>query len=288
MGAIVLVSEPTHQYNAGELKLLNTIALQVAPAIEIAQLHAIAIEKARMERELQMAREVQADLLPVRMPNREGWEFCAVWKPAREVSGDYYDFIEETNNQLGMVIADVSDKGLPAALMMVFARSALRASIGGRNTPTQAVAGANRLISSASHKGYFVTMVYARLDTQSGQICYVNAGHNPAIWYHKQNGRFNTFGRTGLPLGLSRQERYEQSIVQLNEGDFVLFYTDGVIDATDKNNQPFTTEHLNDVIYENRNSSAQEIVEAIAEVVGEHSGSDTLLDDVTMSIVKRL
>jgi sigma-B regulation protein RsbU (phosphoserine phosphatase) len=164
-----------------DLELLTSIASSAAIAIENARLYQVAVEKGRMVRELQMAYEVQAGLLPRETPQIPGWELAARWQPAREVAGDYYDFISLDGGQLGLVIADVSDKGMPAALFMALTRSTVRASIGRASSPADGIAHANRLICADSTGGMFVTLFYALLNPTTGEFTYVNAGHNPPL-----------------------------------------------------------------------------------------------------------
>ena len=150
-------------FTQDDLELLNAIASSAAIAIENARLYQVAVEKGRMERELQVAREVQAALIPRHTPNIEGWEFAARWTPAREVSGDFYDFVSK-GQELGIVIADVSDKGMPAALFMALSRSFVRASVTSTSMPADAIDHANHLICADSTDGMFITLFYAQLD----------------------------------------------------------------------------------------------------------------------------
>src|SRR5258706_3702748 len=145
---------------ADDRELLPAIAPTAAIDIENARLYQAALEQGRLERELQMAREVQARLMPRATPQRAGWEFAARWQPAREVAGDYYDFIpDHADGSVGFVIADVTDKGMPAALFMALTRSVVRASTTAAASPAEAMTQANRLISADSVDGLFVTLV---------------------------------------------------------------------------------------------------------------------------------
>ena len=148
-----------------ELELLESIASSAAIAIDNARLYQIAVEKGRMERELQMAREVQASLIPPEMPSLAGWEFAACWKPAHEVSGDFYDFIPLPGNRLGVIIADVSDKGMPAALFMALSRSIIRAVAGQNGSPAEDIRKANAIITRDTAENMFIALFYAELDS---------------------------------------------------------------------------------------------------------------------------
>jgi sigma-B regulation protein RsbU (phosphoserine phosphatase) len=275
-------------FTPADLDLLTSIASSAAIAIENARLYQVAVEKGQMERELQMAYEIQTGLLPHETPQVPGWEFAAYWHPAREVAGDYYDFIPLHSGQLGLVIADVSDKGMPAALFMALTRSTVRASVGHTSSPADGIAHANRLICADASGGMFVTLVYALLDPQAGEITYVNAGHNPPLLYRAEQDRLVALTRTGMAIGVVADSAFEQRTVQLNYGDFVLLYTDGVTDATDAQEQEFGEERLQRVILDQRHAPVADVVAALEQAIGDFAGSTAPFDDVTMMAIKRL
>jgi len=184
-----------------DLELLNAITSSAAIAIENARLYQVAVEKGRMERELQMAYKVQSSLIPEGVPDVPGWEFAASWHPAREVSGDFYDFIPNNDGTLNLVIADVTDKGMPAALFMALTRSIVRASLDQATSPVEGVTKANRLICSDSTSTMPVTLFLNQLDANKGVLTYVNAGHNPPIHYIAASDSFKALVRTGIFLG---------------------------------------------------------------------------------------
>jgi sigma-B regulation protein RsbU (phosphoserine phosphatase) len=287
LGVIILISEQ-REFTAHDLRLLNTIAMQAAPTIEITHLYQLAVEKARMERELQIARQVQVGLLPSSTPSLPGYEFAGYWRPAREVSGDYYDFIREQEDRMGLVIADVTDKGMPASLFMVFARSAVRSSIGRYSSPMRAIQQANQLICSESSYGLFTTLFYARLFTKTGRITYVNAGHNPPLYYQARPDKIKPLIRTGIPLGIFDDSTYSQRTIQLDANDFIFCYTDGLTEAINEQGEDFGMQRLQTVIYENRGASAQTIVNALSGAIDEFAGPAPPFDDFTMMVVKRV
>ena len=275
-----------------DLELLTAIASSAAIAIENARLYRVAVEKGRMERELQVAREVQASLLPRETPQVSGWEFAARWQPAREMAGDYYDFIPLDGGQLGLVIADVSDKGMPAALFMTLTRSIVRASVGHAPSPADGITHANRLICADSTRGMFVTLFYALLNPATGEITYVNAGHNPPLLC-KQSDRaeqhqLTQLVRTGMALGVVEDTPFEQRTLRLNPGDFILLYTDGVTDATDAHLQDFGVERLQRVILEHRYTPAADVVAALEQAIGDFAGSTAPFDDMAIVVIKCL
>jgi sigma-B regulation protein RsbU (phosphoserine phosphatase) len=279
-------------FGQADLELLNAIASSAAIAIENARLYQVAVEKGRMERELQMAHEVQASFLPRETPQVPGWEFAVRWQPAREVAGDFYDFIPLDSGQLGLVIADVSGKGMPAALFMVLARSIVRASVARAPSPADGIAHANRLICADSTSGMFVTLFYALLDPATGEFTYVNAGHNPPLLCQPGDcagqDQLTPLTRTGMVLGVLEDARFEQHSLRLNRGDLILFYTDGVTDAVDAQGQDFGMERLQRVLLEHRHASAADVVVALERAIGDLVGSAAPFDDVAMVVIKCL
>jgi len=275
-------------FTPADLELLTSIASSAAIAIENARLFQVAVEKGRMERELQVAYEVQASLLPREMPQIPGWEFAARWQPAREVAGDYYDFIPGDEGQLGLVIADVSDKGMPAALFMALTRSIVRASVDRAPSPADGIAHANRLICADSTGGMFVTLFYVLLNPEAGEITYVNAGHNPPLLYRAEQDELTQLARTGMALGVIEDTPFEQRTLHLNPGDFLLLYTDGVTDATDAHGQGFGMERLQHMIVDHSLLPAADIVVALEHTVNDFTDSSARFDDITIVVAKCL
>lgn len=275
-------------FTQADLDMLSAIASIAAISIENARLYQMAVEKGRMQRELQMAREMQSNFLPQEVPQIKGWEFSARWLPAREVAGDYYDFIPVDSNGLGLVIADVTDKGAPAALFMVFTNSIIRGSVYPMMAPAESVSNANRLICDKSTNAMFVSMVYTLINTTNGETIWVNAGHNPPLLYRSADDSLQRLVRTGMVLGIDPTARFEQRSATLIPGDFLLLYTDGVIDAIDTAEREFGMDRLENLVYDNRTQSAEEIVSRIEAAVSEHTGNITPFDDITILLVKRV
>ncbi len=220
-------------FHQADLELLNAIASIGAISIENARLYLMAIEKGRMERELQLAREMQSSFLPQDIPHIPGWEFAASWHPAREVAGDYYDFIPVGKHSIGLVIADVTDKGAPASLFMIFSNSIVRASLHPDMQPAESIQNANRLITSKSLNSMFVSLVYVLLNPDNGQAIYVNAGHNPPLYYNAKNNSLHLLSRTGMVMGVNPETDYRQQSLMMDPGDMLVLYTDGLTDSMD-------------------------------------------------------
>ncbi len=275
-------------FSPDDLELLKSIASSAAVAIENARLYRLAVEKGRLERELQVARDVQASLLPTATPHVPGWEFAAHWQPAREVSGDYYDFIARDAGQVGLVIGDVTDKGMPAALFMALARSTVRASLAGAAAPADGLAQANRLIAADSSNGMFVTLGYVQVAPGAGQVTWASAGHNPLLLYRAHDRSLTWLRRTGMPLGVEADSAYAQHVETLERGDQLLLYTDGVTDATNDALEEFGLERLTRALLDSAGAPAVETVAAIEAALHGFTGGAAPFDDVTLVLARRL
>ncbi len=250
----------------------------------------LAVEKGRLERELQMAREVQVTLLPKAIPDIPGWEFAARWLPARQVSGDFYDFLSTNSSRPGLVIADVSDKGMPAALFMGLSRTILRASLDQARSARAGIERANRLICADSANSMFVTLFYAQINPRAGEITYVNAGHNPPLVY--QNGQpegkyVRWLSRTGMALGVLPENVYVQRMIHLNPDDFIILYTDGVVDTENSRGEPFGVKRLEAVVLKHNRQPVGQIIEALEQALADHAGEHEPFDDITLLAIRR-
>jgi phosphoserine phosphatase RsbU/P len=268
-------------------ELLNAIASTAAIAIENARLYQVAVDKGRLERELQMARKVQGSLLPDSIPQAPGWEFAALWKPAREVGGDYFDFIP-SNGRLNFIIADVTDKGMPAALFMAFTRTAVRASLRQASSPAESLRIANNLICVDSNDALFVSLFLGSLHLESGELTYANAGHHPPFHYCREKNRLLPLKSTGMQLGIDPESVYKQHTILLQPGDFVFLYTDGVTDAVNEHNLDFGIEGIQQNLLSSKNEPADGIVQTVDWAIEHFAGELGQFDDLTILVAKRV
>jgi len=296
IGVIEVFNRP-EGFKQDDLDLLMTFASTAAIAIENARLYQVAIEIGRMEHELQMARRVQNTLIPRETPHIPGWDFSTCWLPAREVGGDYIDFVPLEANpyasgQVGFVIGDVTDKGMPAALFMTLTRSTLRASLSVAVSPVEGIHHANRLVCADSPDSMFVTLFYGQFDPATGSLTYVNAGHMPPYWVRANAkpglAQVSSLTRTGIPIGIEPDLPYEQGQVRLETGDFVVCYTDGVTDAVNGDNESFGMDRLEKLVASHASDSAAEMVDAIQHAVRDFTGDQIPFDDFTLLVIKRL
>jgi sigma-B regulation protein RsbU (phosphoserine phosphatase) len=277
----------TGVFSSDDVDMLRGIASSAAIAIDNARLYQVAVEKGRMERELQVAREVQSSLLPQSVPSFPGWEFVAWWQPAREVSGDFYDFVTFRDGSPAALIGDVTDKGMPAALFMASTRSVVRANIAATDDPQAALRLANQTLCADAPNGMFVTLLLLQLAGDGGQIRLANAGNNRPLLYRSERDEFADFGSTGLPLAIDPAFAYTQQEDVLARGDFLLLYTDGLTDATDIQRDLFGRERLLAALWDVRRSPADAIRQRLRLAVAAFIGAMPPYDDVTFVLARR-
>jgi len=266
--------------------LLVSFAVHAAIAIENAKLYQEVAEKERMKKELEIAHRLQTSLLPESPPQVKGYEIGAMSVPATEVGGDFYDFIDVAEGKIGLVIGDVAGKGLPAALFMALSRSFLRAEAIGKLEAKRVMEKTNRLISEDAREGMFVTAFYAILDIPAKNLRLSNAGHNPPLLFHSSTGKCEELRIGGIALGAFAEARFQEKEIILRKGDVVIFYTDGVVEAIDNNNQQFGMERLIKVFHDKPYLQATQFVELIKKEVEQFTEGQPQFDDFTLVVLK--
>jgi len=243
----------------------------------------------KLEQELALAGQIQASFLPDELPDVPGWQLAATLRPARETSGDFYDLIPLPNGRLGIVIADVADKGAGAALYMALSCTLVRTSAA--DYPTQAehvLSAANRRIMMDARTSMFVTIFYGILDPYTGMLVYCNAGHPPPYLLRTPGGdAVQELRRTGPPLGIVGEMPWKQGSVQIAPGDSLVLYTDGVTDAEDGKGMFFGGKRLLAVAQANRGRSAQDMQAALLAEVHQFVGDAPQFDDIALMVVVR-
>ncbi|MBI5959344.1 MAG: SpoIIE family protein phosphatase [Chloroflexi bacterium] len=272
-------------FNEGHLDLLVAFASQAGTAIENARLYQVAVEKGRMEKELQMARDIQRGLLPRELPTLPGYEIAADWKSAREVAGDFYDCFELDSQTLGVVIADVSDKGAPAAIFMAVARSLIRSASISTASPEAALRQANLTLLKDTQSGMFVTVYYSLL-RPGGQIVGVNAGHNRPLLYRIRTKTHEFLPRGGRPLGWFEDLPVKPLSYQLEPGDVLVYYTDGLTEAENIRREPFGEDRLVEVVRTFAARPAEDILKAITTALETFMGDAPPFDDTTLVVIR--
>lgn len=287
IGVFDLESDQLNAYTDDDLQVLMLLASQVAIIIEKVMLHEQLIEKKRLEGQLEVARQVQLELLPADDPKLEGFDICAYNFSTEEVSGDYYDWVSIYEDQIGLVIADVSGKGVPAALLMAFLRASLRAAIHIGYAPHISMAKVNYLLWESIERNQFVTAFYGVLDASNRTLAYTNAGHNPPLLMNA-DGSAHFMERGGLPLGMFRNTRYYEYYQAIEPGQILVLYTDGVTEAQNPMGEDYGRERLEKMVRANRHLSARDLIQTIQRDVNAWTDGRGASDDMTFFIIKAL
>ena len=282
------------QYSEADRELLMSIAAQLALIIDNARLTERMVAQERMRRELALAAEVQQRLLPSCAPKCVAMEIAGFCEPARGVGGDYYDFINFDNRQLGLAIADVAGKGMPAALLMSTVQATLR-SLTARNGSngsasyelSSIVSKLNRLLFNSTNGEHYVTFFYATFDQSTQLLTYVNAGHNPPLYLQADsNSEFRELTSGGLVAGAFEDAAYEQETVQMKSNDLLFLYTDGLPEALNVEGEEFGAERIMETLKSISTLSADQIRDVVARRVKDWCAGSSLYDDLTFVVMK--
>ncbi|MBI1785705.1 PP2C family protein-serine/threonine phosphatase, partial [Candidatus Sumerlaeota bacterium] len=287
LGVLVIANkEGDEVFDSRDTMLLHALAEQAALTVDLVRLSDLLTKQQKLEQELQIAREFQGMLLPQSLPNIEGYEFGALNESALMVGGDFYDFIPVDRNHLGIVIADVSGKGIPGALIMAVVRSHLRAEARDTLSPKEVLRRVNERILSETKENVFVTITYAILDIPNQRIRLVRAGHEPILVRHeKPSARVEAILPEGMAVGLMPTEVFqstEEVESQLEEGDTVFLYTDGAIEAVNAADEEFGRERLIEFLSGPAGRSAPEWIAGLAGEIRNFSRGIPQHDDITL------
>jgi sigma-B regulation protein RsbU (phosphoserine phosphatase) len=288
VGAMVVGSwmENGRSLSTRRLNILTGIAHQAATAVVNHHLYQEAAARTRLERELDVARGIQASLIPAGNPNIPACSVASYWQAARQVSGDFYDFIPLYDGNWGIVVADVADKGIPAALFMALCRTILRTVAISRSDPADVLVRANQIINQDTQSDLFVTVFYAIWKPDSQRIFYANGGHNPPVLL-RANGEYKILTDHGMALGVVPQITMKSHSIQFLPGDTLLLYTDGVTEAMNEDFDEFGVERLAQAAGRVRRFNASRIAQSITRAVTLHAGETPQFDDITLVVVKR-
>jgi serine phosphatase RsbU (regulator of sigma subunit) len=271
-----------------ERTMLDTLAPQLAPALRVAQMvqaqQAQVSERERIEQELRTAQEIQHTFLPKDVPALPGWQLVPYYQPAREVGGDFYDFLPFEDGRLGLIIGDVTGKGIPAALVMTATGTMLRTAAQQTASPGEVFARVNELLFAEIPPRMFVTCFYAILDPASGLIRFANAGHD--LPYRRHNGGVFELRATGMPLGLMPGSCYEENEVTIAPGESLLFYTDGLVEAHNPDREMFGLPRLKTLLEEHVDGIS--LFNFLLSELGSFTGAAwEQEDDITMMALQR-
>jgi sigma-B regulation protein RsbU (phosphoserine phosphatase) len=290
IGALMLNTRQPRLLSEDELRFLRLMANQAAIAVDGLRLRQEEVQRQRMQEELAVGRQIQLSMLPKACPIIPGWQIVALYQAARMVGGDFYDFFELPGapRRVGMLVADVADKGVPAALFMALSRTVIRTTALSGRGAAAALLRANQLILNDSQSDLFLSAFYAILEPETGRLLYANAGHNRPLWYRAATGTVQELRARGIILGVFEGITIEERRIVVEPDDVLLFYTDGIPEALNAEERMLGMQRLVDVLKRNAHRNAQAITDAIVAAYNEFTDHTEQSDDVTFFVVKRV
>ncbi|MCL4562800.1 MAG: GAF domain-containing protein [Chloroflexi bacterium] len=269
------------------VEIIHGVTQQISLAIQNDRFNKEVVEHERLEREFQLAREIQQAFLPGKLPSIGGWEMDVRWRPARQVGGDFYDVFHLPGRKLGLVIADVSDKGMPAALYMTVTRTLIRAAAQEISSPAKVLKRVNDLLLMDSQYAMFVTAIYAIVSLKDGSVLYANAGHNIPLLVKSGTNQSEHLAKGGTALAVFKEINLEDHRVVLSPGDSLVLYTDGITEAFSPEGEIFGEERLLEAIQSRPAQTAQELAGILDRSNTEFSGDAPPSDDITLLVLHR-
>lgn len=288
IGVLQLLNKDDESFDAFDEQLMQAFALHASIALERAQL----LEDARQSHELQisinMGHRIQSSFLPSRLPDVPGYELAAWWEPAQAVSGDYYDLVQLPDGRLGLVVADVSGHGVGPSLIMASVRAMMHVLSRTKSEPEQILSLLSETIAPDLGEGRFITFLMVALDPRTHELTFANAGHGPALHFHRGTGTFSPLKSTGLPLGFATDFHVPAgNVVHMEPGDLLLLATDGTIELPNESGELFGRRRLERLIADNPQLPATELLEVIRNAINEFHPATHPPDDVTVMILER-
>lgn len=286
IGALNLESDALDAFSVADAELLEAFAVAAAISIDKTLMYRQVVEKRLMEQQLKIAGEVQASLLPAAAPVVAGYDIAGLNLQAWDIGGDYFDYFPLEDGRLGIVIADVSGKGVSAALLMATFRAALRTEVRRQQTIPGVIENVHRTLAESMDTSRFVTAVYGILDPERGTFTYANCGHNPPVLIRQTGGQ--EFLQTGRrAVGMLDSQPTHTCEAALERGDMLVLYTDGVIEASNAHDVEFGTAGLTRVLADTSAQPAETVIHAVVDATRAHAGTDHYNDDFTLLVVKR-
>ncbi len=276
------------QFHEKRMEIITGVCQQLALAVQNEQFQRQTLEREKLQKEVQLAREIQKTFLPNKLPHVPGWEVDFRWQTAREVGGDLYDVFMVHPHTMALVIADVSDKGMPAALYMTVTRTLIRAFSKRFDSPARVLQQVNNELLKDEANSLFVTAVFALVDTMTGNVTYCNAGHNPPILFKRSTQLITPLQRTGMAIGVIREDELFDRTIGLDAGDMLMLYTDGVTESFSPTGEMFGEERVVLSLQMNQFKSVCDLLTALTDQVSEFRGSLQAEDDLTILAVQRL
>ena len=292
LGVLALANGPMGApFSQADLVVFKSIAEQSAFALYNATIYSMANEKKRLDHDLEIARDIQRILLPSEAPAIDGFQISGINVPARQVSGDYFDYIQVDQDRLGVAIADVSGKGVPASLIMAICRSVLRAEAARNPSPADVLRNVNRQLYPDIKEDMFISMAYLILGHQQDGVTLARAGHDAPLWYKRQSQTVIPVKSPGMVVGIDSGSVFDRLTVDfavpLERNDCLVLYTDGVTETLNSEGDEFGVDRMMQSVRASANDSAQAIVKRIIEDVREFTGSVPQNDDMTLIAIRK-
>lgn len=288
IGVFQIINKNNGVFDTEDEQFLAAFSDHVALAIENAYLLQARVEQERVEREIQIAAEIQNKLIPKELPVIEGYQIDAVAIPCKTIGGDYYDVVPVDDDNYVLVVADVSGKGIPAALLVSTLNAALHAYIQTSISLAELVQKLNQIVYKNTPSERYITFFISILNTRRHQLMYVNAGHNFPYKVRKRDGEFEPLTAGGLPLGMFEQAEYKSDTVDVEPEDLLVFYSDGVTEAMDKKYQEYGENRFRDCITEHMEKNISELKGGIISDIQKFVGSEPQSDDLTLMLTRRI
>jgi sigma-B regulation protein RsbU (phosphoserine phosphatase) len=285
IGVFDLESDELNAYSEDDLAVLQLLTSQVAIIIEKVRLHEQVVEKKRIQAQLEIARQVQLELLPPNDPEADGFDISAYIFPTEEVSGDYYDWVRIFEDQIGIVVADAVGKGIPAALLMAFLRASLRSGIQVGYAPHIAFSKLNNLLYDSIDDNKFITAIYGILDATNKTFVFCNAGHNPPLLI-KPDGEYRFVDYCDTPLGMFEDTHYHQHFIRFEPGQVMVIYTDGITEAANPNGEEYGNDRFAKRVLDGIHLSAKQMIDHVRKGVADFTERKFLDDDGTLFVIK--
>ncbi|MGA8264730.1 MAG: GAF domain-containing SpoIIE family protein phosphatase [Ignavibacteriaceae bacterium] len=285
IGALNVESDTLNTFTANDIKVLDFFAEAVSISIERALLHHQILEKKKMEEQLQLAKDIQVDLLPHSEPKIPGYEFSSICIPTYEIGGDYFDYITLDENRLAVVIADVSGDGIPAALIMAAFRALLRYNAKLFSDPAELMKIMNKQVPEFMRSRDFISIFYGIIDHKSHKFKYCNCGHNPSLFWH--SNKIELLEKSGPSLNILNEATFNTNEIYIDKNDKILFYTDGAVEVFNNDEEQFGLSRLKQIFETNNTKSPDKIIEDIIFSTKEFNSSDIYNDDFTLLVLKR-
>jgi sigma-B regulation protein RsbU (phosphoserine phosphatase) len=286
IGVITVYNKKENKrFTDDEQRLLAIIATQSAQVVENARLYEKEKELVTIQKEMKLAAQIQAELLPASPPQFPQYQLAGKSIPAQSVGGDYFDFIPVDDNRIAVCLGDVSGKGLPAAMLMANLQATLRGQTLVANSPKQCIERSNKLLLQSTSDEKYATLFYGILNTANNQLSYTNAGHNPPLIISK-DGSVRLLRTGGIMVAMMDNFPFEEETLELKPGDTLVLYSDGITEAINDKEDEFGEERLTDLLKKSAQLPAEEMITSVVEVVNKHAGNMPQADDMTMVVLK--